>query len=395
MHRFMILLVIFLFFSAPGFAAQSKIEPSKADDIRRLLELSGNAKMGDQILDTMIEQVKPIQPSISEEFWREFRDSVSTDDLVDLMVPIYDRHFSHDEILDLIKFYSSPLGQRLVAELPLIVKESMAVGNEWGQKIGLQVLERMNTINSQAPEGTSGSPSTHEAEIGVETYFGSLPGQESILEGTVVRSGYEIRSTRTIRKVLPRVSMDEKDLLMTASEMTYSTASGESFSGSMEIFQFADQSLSCTYALQFPGKEPERFPCDYFDLKAPIRTGEAWESKTDVYLYNLEIAVPPEGTIHSKILGFGSLEASGEVFDDCIAVSETARVEPVELVKCDDGQMAEVSVDLSRTRWHCPGLPDFREETTEIYFRNSDPEDLCTTFNVVIETVSVGRPAQK
>ena len=39
---------------------------------------------------------------------------------------------------------SSPLGQRVIKKLPVIMQESMAVGNELGQKLGRQVMQRIN-----------------------------------------------------------------------------------------------------------------------------------------------------------------------------------------------------------------------------------------------------------
>jgi hypothetical protein len=35
--------------------------------------------------------------------------------------------------------YASPVGKRLLATLPKITKESMAIGMEWGKRVGAQI----------------------------------------------------------------------------------------------------------------------------------------------------------------------------------------------------------------------------------------------------------------
>ena len=47
------------------------------------------------------------------EFWAEFKRDVRPEDLVDLVVPIYARHFEQDELEGLLAFNKSPLGQKL------------------------------------------------------------------------------------------------------------------------------------------------------------------------------------------------------------------------------------------------------------------------------------------
>jgi uncharacterized protein len=41
------------------------------------------------------------------------------------MVTIYDKHFTHPEIKDIIIFYETPTGQKMLKETPAITKEMM------------------------------------------------------------------------------------------------------------------------------------------------------------------------------------------------------------------------------------------------------------------------------
>ncbi len=39
--------------------------------------------------------------------------------------------------------YRAPVGQKVVQELPNIMRESMAIGQQWGQQLGSELHERM------------------------------------------------------------------------------------------------------------------------------------------------------------------------------------------------------------------------------------------------------------
>ena len=47
---------------------------------------------------------------------------------------LYEKHFTHDEILQLTEFYRSPLGQKTITGLPAIMKDAMAVAMPAMQK---------------------------------------------------------------------------------------------------------------------------------------------------------------------------------------------------------------------------------------------------------------------
>ena len=55
-------------------------------------------------------------------------------------VPIYDKHFSDDEIRGLIKFYETPLGQKAVSALPQVSNELREEGKTWGEQVGRQAM---------------------------------------------------------------------------------------------------------------------------------------------------------------------------------------------------------------------------------------------------------------
>ena len=117
---------------------------SKSDDIQKLMELMDTKAMGLQVMQTMIASLKATgNPVYSEGFFEDFMSEVDFDELVELTIPIYEKHFTHDDIKQMIAFYQSPIGKKLLKKMPVIMQESMTAGIAWGQKLGAKLIEKM------------------------------------------------------------------------------------------------------------------------------------------------------------------------------------------------------------------------------------------------------------
>ena len=60
--------------------------------------------------------------------------------MLDLAVSRYDEHYSDEEIKDLIKFYESPLGQKVVTVLPKLTAELQQDGGNLGRQVGRESM---------------------------------------------------------------------------------------------------------------------------------------------------------------------------------------------------------------------------------------------------------------
>lgn len=128
-------------------------DPGKEADIRRLIELTGTAKIALGITTASLKRDRamlerafppgPRQQEMVDVFVKKFEARMNVRDLVERMVPIYDRHFSHDDIKALLSFYQSPAGQRTLQVMPQILQESASVGVNWGQELGQAILLEM------------------------------------------------------------------------------------------------------------------------------------------------------------------------------------------------------------------------------------------------------------
>jgi hypothetical protein len=116
---------------------------TKNDDIVKLLRVSGSDKLADQMLAAMMPQLKQLAPNLPNSFWTRFIEKINTDDLLYACIAAYSKHYTHDEIKQLIAFYESPLGKKVVAVTPLLTQETMAIGQKWGEKIAEDIVNEI------------------------------------------------------------------------------------------------------------------------------------------------------------------------------------------------------------------------------------------------------------
>ena len=139
----------------PGAAASApaeKLDPAKEQAIRHLLDLTEISKMGDNISQAISHQVQEAVgrglaedqvPKFMETFNGRFTAAAPPAKVTDAIVPIYAKHFTMEDIQGLIKFYESPLGTKLVKEMPQVVQESQAAGVQMNQDAAITVLRGM------------------------------------------------------------------------------------------------------------------------------------------------------------------------------------------------------------------------------------------------------------
>jgi hypothetical protein len=136
---------------SPSQARTGKTLSAKHQDTEKLMELVGTRRilrdLFDQDIDAQIAAMRHARPDVPEQFWQdftvEFKRQASPDELMNAILPIYDKHFSHQEIRQLIAFYESPLGRKISTTLPEIQRESVEAGRAWGERLGDRMHEEL------------------------------------------------------------------------------------------------------------------------------------------------------------------------------------------------------------------------------------------------------------
>jgi hypothetical protein len=138
---------------------QTNVDPAKEVDIRRLLDVTNAAALGTQTMLGMEPSMKTLlskslppgeyRERLISLFFANFNSKVDSQHLLDLVIPVYDKYLTDDEIKGLIRFYETPLGQKTLSVLPKISAESLQNGQKWGETIGRQA---MLEVLSEHPE---------------------------------------------------------------------------------------------------------------------------------------------------------------------------------------------------------------------------------------------------
>jgi hypothetical protein len=131
----------------------------KEADIRSLVEMTGGKQLTAQLLQASLDQMRaslaqslpPGEKSkkFSDAFIQKFQERFSLDVLMERLVPIYGKYLTAEDVKGLLKFYGSPLGQRMLQVQPQIAKEMQTIGFEMAKSVSTEVL---NELKAEYPE---------------------------------------------------------------------------------------------------------------------------------------------------------------------------------------------------------------------------------------------------
>jgi len=127
-------------------------EGAETELARKLLEVSGSADLGKQVMEQLIGQMRQMAPSeVPDDFWTKTIERYDTGELIEKIIPIYTANLTADEMKAAIEFYSSANGKAIIEKMPQIMTESMTAGQEWGMSIAGEVMQEIQTMVEEAP----------------------------------------------------------------------------------------------------------------------------------------------------------------------------------------------------------------------------------------------------
>jgi hypothetical protein len=117
----------------------SKAQTSDYDnDLVKLLQVNGSTETYNMVYDQVKTQLQMMKPGVPDSIWSNLKREVYDVEIIELtkqMVPLYKKHFTHADVKELISFYESPLGKKLITETALLGKETMQIGQSWGMNL--------------------------------------------------------------------------------------------------------------------------------------------------------------------------------------------------------------------------------------------------------------------
>ncbi len=115
--------------TASAAAIGSSASGSKRDLILKFIEVFGTRAAMTQNLDAMVKSLPADNPQTAK-----IKEGIKVDEIIERLLPIYDKQFSEQDLNNFITFYSSPAGRKLVEGIPVIMRESIEVSGQYFQE---------------------------------------------------------------------------------------------------------------------------------------------------------------------------------------------------------------------------------------------------------------------
>ncbi len=133
-------------------APAAKVSPAALLIAKQIVEIKGVKSMFDPVVRGVVEKAKEVflqtnfmlAKDINEVAvitHKDFDPRVS--ELIDATARIYASHFTEQELKDMLAFYQSPLGKKMIVEEPKALDESMQNAATWADNLSEDVMAKM------------------------------------------------------------------------------------------------------------------------------------------------------------------------------------------------------------------------------------------------------------
>ncbi len=172
--RLLILATLCLALSAPGLAQNADTDPATKDDIILYLRTMRSHDMMQRTMQVQMqntvqllrEQIMQEKGSVPPEFdtlMKKWMDdlikNMPSDEILDAMIPAYQNHFTRSDIQAMNAFYSSPVGQKVLEELPAVLQEgmqaAMPIMSDYLTKFRARIQEDVKALDKSTPQKKS------------------------------------------------------------------------------------------------------------------------------------------------------------------------------------------------------------------------------------------------
>ena len=135
-------------------AAQAPGEPSPASLLlaKQIVELKGVKDIFRPLVRGVVQKTKNMFMQTNFMWGKDLNECAAIvekqfepriNEVLDTTAKIYARHFTEQELKDLLTFYQSPLGKKVIVEEPKALDESMASAGTWADNLSLNVIDSM------------------------------------------------------------------------------------------------------------------------------------------------------------------------------------------------------------------------------------------------------------
>src|SRR5437762_5591205 len=173
----LVMLVPFLSSEAAAQTSPASVEPASREDVQNLYSVLKLDRMMQVTMSAAADQMKGNLPELMRqqnvEIPQEQLDAMADDifhdypmqAVLDSMVPVYQKHLSKADIGNILLFYQTPTGQKMLNEMPAMSREAMQAANpvmkEWMARMTQRMQDRAHAMaqqNASQKSGTNSKP---------------------------------------------------------------------------------------------------------------------------------------------------------------------------------------------------------------------------------------------
>jgi uncharacterized protein len=138
--------------SGPAMAAPAGPSPASLLLAKQIIEIKGVKAMFDPVVIGVVEKAKSMFLQTNFMWSKDINEVAAqmhhdydnrVNELVDATARVYATHFSEAELKQILAFYQSPLGQKMIVEEPKAVDESMVSAAKWADNLSEDVMAKM------------------------------------------------------------------------------------------------------------------------------------------------------------------------------------------------------------------------------------------------------------
>jgi uncharacterized protein len=172
MKRIVMVAALLLAMASVSFAQVNSSDTPTREDINRFFDTMQLRTQMQTMMNTMMAQMKasvrqtlrknmpgatPDEVARAEQLMDEMlQEPIPLNEMLDAMIPVYQRHLTRSDIDAIVAFYSSPVGLKMIRDMPAMMSEGMEAVNEITQKhmdkLMARMRERMDERHKSPPQ---------------------------------------------------------------------------------------------------------------------------------------------------------------------------------------------------------------------------------------------------
>jgi len=126
---------------------QISSEQASKESVKSLILKTDGVTISDQIIDKFYTRMKKQFPDAPDSYWNDLSKEFNTNYILDLFIPIYQKHLSEKDIKNISLFYDTETGKKLIKYYPIIMQEFSTVSQKKAREFAMKAYEKYKSFS--------------------------------------------------------------------------------------------------------------------------------------------------------------------------------------------------------------------------------------------------------